>query len=127
MAMVEEQGSTATACGKVNFGAPRGKVAIALQRGRVYISIRRGGGVNTAVLFGSPYRHALWAGRNFCCTGGEGGAAEMESVNIAAPFGEVNLAYGFASIWRRVLSGRPIFRSALLNLPQTGSPYLPAS
>ena len=52
MAMVEEQGSTAIVCGKVNFGAFPGKVTIALQRGRVYIAFLRGGGVNTAVLCG---------------------------------------------------------------------------
>ena len=122
MAMEEEQGSTAMACGKVNFGAPRGKVAIALQWGRVYISIRRGGGVNTAVLFGSPYRHALWAGRNFCCTGGEGGAAEMESVNIglrfcvnlvSGSFGKANISVGaaqFASNGELLPAGQLGFR-----------------
>ena len=98
MAMVEEQGSTAMVCGKVNFGAFRGKVSIALQRGRVFIAMRCGGGVDTAVICRIAVSPCCGQGETFAVRGEKGGASEVESVNIAAPYGEVNLASGFAAM-----------------------------
>ena len=42
-------------------------------------------------------------GATFAVRGGKGGAAEVESVEIAAPFGEVNLASGSAAMFTILL------------------------
>ena len=130
MAMVEEQGSTAMVCGKVNFGAFRGKVSIALQRGRAHIAMRCGGGVDTAVICGIAISPCSVGRAQLLQYGGEKGEPRRWRASKLPRLSE-------RSIWHRVLrqclrffcilSGRSIFQSALLNLPQKGSSYLPAS
>ena len=129
MAMVGEPGSTAMVFGKVNFGAFCEKVAIAPLRGRVPIAFLRGGGQYCRTL---RDRHiAMLRGKDDISVvrGGEGGAAERGGVIIATPCGGVDLAAGFVAMSTifRILPGRSIFRSALLNLPRTGSSYLSVS
>ena len=130
MAIVEKQGSTAMVCGKVNFGAFRGKVAIVLQRGRVYIAIRRGGGVNTAALCGVAMSQCSVGRAKLLQYGGVRGSRGGGERQYCRALRRGQFGRGFrGNVYDSFATfrGGQYFGRLLLNLPQTGSSYLPAS